>query len=252
MILRVLLVALFFVGGGIFDSAEAQVKKVRYRTEVVDIDGNQLGAVRNSTHSFFVDVYVEDLRPEPSGVFTAFLDVFVRDVDDDSLTQILAMGSVGYSSLYPNSQSRPRWVANEIGAVSEITSTGGGEKLLCAIQGAILLQAGDPKCVNISPDPAETRPTVLHGSPNSVSAGEIDFKPYKLVVVPFSEMPPNAPTATNARMGDLNFDQNVDGVDLGLLLANIFKYSDRWIDGDLNCDGVVDVSDLGLLLNNMD
>ena len=256
MLYRVLLIITFAFLSSWSLSADGQVtKKVRYRFEVVDSDGNPVAAVRDNSHSFFIKVYVEDLRPSPSGVFTAYLDVNALQVNSDDFVQrfnfsLNPIFSEVYSSLFPNARSFPMFGANEIGAVTDFSPTGGGEKLLCTFIGGVNFGFnGGPRCVRVNPNPAETRPTTLHGSAVSVSPEEMEFISAKVAVIPVSEMPQNAIGST-ATMGDVNFDQKVNSADFGILIKNLFTYTDKWTDGDLNCDGAVDVSDYNLMFSN--
>lgn len=51
--------------------------------------------------------------------------------------------------------------------------------------------------------------------------------------------------------GDVNLDGGVNSIDLGLLLNNFSRMDDlNWSQGNVNTDGIVDSLDLGLLLNN--
>ena len=258
MLFRVFLIAIVGFISSFSATADAQVakeiKKVRYRVEVVDFDGVPIAAVMDSSHAFLVNVHVEDLRPKPQGAFVAYLDVDARDNNSDDFTfgfgfTLNHLVTDPYGPLFPNAQSFPMFDADEIGAVSGFFPIGGGEKLLCTMLGGVNLGFGGPRCVRVNPNPAETRPTVLHGSATSVSPNEIDFQSVKVAVIPVSERPSTAIGST-AVMGDINFDQKVDSADFGILISNLFTKTDRWVDGDLNCEGGVDVSDYNLLLSN--
>jgi hypothetical protein len=50
-------------------------------------------------------------------------------------------------------------------------------------------------------------------------------------------------------IGDVNLDGSVDGLDLEVVMSNLFTETSGWCSGNLNADTVIDGSDFNLLFD---
>lgn len=103
---------------------------VQYRMEVTTIDGTPVTTVTQGD-SFLVNVYVEDLRSAPDGVFAGFLDILF----DSSAVSI--NGDITFGDNYQNGKQydvTTPGLIDEIGAFStSFSPIGAGEFLLVSI-----------------------------------------------------------------------------------------------------------------------
>jgi len=147
----------------------ADVDVVRIRLEAADLLGNPVSSVAVGD-DFQLQVYVEDLRTEPDGVFAAYLDVFYT-------SQASVNGAITYGAEYPNGQwgdTGTPGVVDEVGASDGFTPLGGGEFLLCSIP----FEAVSAGTVSFTADPAEESPShdvLVFGSNDPVPKSSIDY-----------------------------------------------------------------------------
>ncbi len=120
-------------GNGGTDQANVTVEVkafVGYRLEITDTSGNAISSTRVS-EPFVLNVYVEDLREEPLGVFSAYLDVLY------AANLVAPTGLPDFTeSVYRAGQSGnidTPGVVDEAGATDGNTPLGGGEFLLFTI-----------------------------------------------------------------------------------------------------------------------
>jgi hypothetical protein len=126
------------------------LKLARFRVETTDLQGTPLTTV-SAGESFQLRVYTEDLRDEPTGVFSPYLDVTY----DDSLVTVVGdieFGpSIGFPTAEPGTLNTPG-VVDEVGAIVGLEATGGGELLVFSLQFVAGSQAGS---VTFAGDPAD-------------------------------------------------------------------------------------------------
>lgn len=102
---------------------------MQFRLEVTDTSGTPISSI-NVGEDFQLNVYVQDLRAVPYGVFAAFLDVVY------SSQYVAVNGSLTYGSEYstqPLGSVATPGLIDEAGAVAGLTELNGGEYLLWSL-----------------------------------------------------------------------------------------------------------------------
>ncbi|MFO7902335.1 MAG: Ig-like domain-containing protein [Pirellulaceae bacterium] len=99
---------------------------ITFRVETTDDGGTPLSSIAVGDE-FNLRVYVEDVSPDPHGVFSAFIDLMYDE------TLVAVEGALEYGSDYPNSPDgdlATPGLIDEVGALAGIDELGGGEFLL--------------------------------------------------------------------------------------------------------------------------
>jgi hypothetical protein len=152
---------------------------ISFRLETTDQDNNVISNVEVGDE-FVLNVYVADLRDEPFGVFSAFLDILY----DSQLIQV--DGAVTFGSSYPNFSSSDTSTAgliDETGAIASFNELGGGEFLLFSVP----LQAkaaGEAGFVGEAADDAQASELLLFGEDGSIDIEDVIFGTTELTVNP--------------------------------------------------------------------
>lgn len=152
---------------------------VGVRLEATTLTGTPITAI-DMGESFRLNVYVEDLRDNPSGVFAAYLDIFYQS------TLVQLNGTVTYGAEFPNlrtGNTSQAGLLDEIGGAAGFTPLGGGEFLLLSAP-FVALAAGN---VTFVADPADTPifgDVLVFGSNTPVPVDEISYGSTVLSVLP--------------------------------------------------------------------
>jgi hypothetical protein len=147
------------------------------RLQITDEAGNQVRSVEIG-QTFFVEVYVDDLRREGRGVFGSYLDVAFN-----SAAQIA--GEIEYNSTYPNGKSGALTddTIDEVGAFTDSVPTLGGEPQLLV---RIPFEATDEGTFTLRTNPADERPAhemTLFGVNAAVNLDRVRFGDASLKIV---------------------------------------------------------------------
>lgn len=138
--------------------------------EAVDLDGNVLTKL-TVDHPFELRIIAEDLRPDPQGIFAAYMDVqFPAD-------KVEASGSFQAADPFINGRSGSIGVGllDEVGSFSNsYVPLGGGR----AIIGSYRFVATSPGSVVFQTDPADDQPmhqVLVYGLNVEVGTGEVTY-----------------------------------------------------------------------------
>ena len=122
--------------------------------------------------AFVLNVFVEDVRSAPEGVFAVYLDVLY----DSSVVAV--NGSIVYSQAFPNGTSGDtslEGIIDEVGAFSgSLTGTGAGESLLVSIP-FVGIASGSAAFVADSAELSPAHDTGLFGRNDAVPAEQFRF-----------------------------------------------------------------------------
>jgi hypothetical protein len=155
-------------------------QEVQIHLQVRDLSGNPIAAVRPGTQ-FLLQAYVRDVRPEPDGVFAAYLDIAY------DATLVSAVGEdrddITFGERYMNGKSGTLTTAgliDEAGAFSWITPTGGEEWLLFSVK----MTAQQAGTVTFTGHSAEDvgHETLVYGSDYVVDSEAVAVTPAILTV----------------------------------------------------------------------
>ncbi len=148
---------------------------IQTRLQTSNAAGSPLTNV-NAGEDFFLDVYVQDQRPQADGVFAAYFDV-VMDTGLVSLD-----GSPVFGDSYPNTQhfTESAGQMEEIGAIGNVAFLGGAERLLFRLP----VTAAGSGSADFSIDPAENvgHEMLVYGSNSPVSTDTIIYDTASLVI----------------------------------------------------------------------
>ena len=152
---------------------------VLFRLEVVGASDTPISSI-DVGGLFQVNVYVEDLRAEPEGVWAAFLDLVYNQ-------QLVALtGPLTYGSSYPNQPignlSTPGLI-DEAGALAGLSPLGGGEFLLLSVP----MRATNAGTATFEANPADNLPSneiLLFGLDESVPVDDVGYGSVVLTVEP--------------------------------------------------------------------
>lgn len=143
----------------------------QFRLELNDLAGQPITSLREG-EDFFVNAYVSDLRSEPQGVFSAYLDVYF-DAD-----RVVPAGGVEFGRQYTNalgSGGSVRGLLRDVGGFSgSLRPIGGGDFLL--FRAPFRAEAAGP--VSFMAEPANLVPhslVLLYGDYEPLANHQIDF-----------------------------------------------------------------------------
>ena len=175
---------------------------VEIRLETTDLAGNVISQV-DAGDQFVLNVFVEDLRAVPLGVFSAYLDVDY----DASLASV--GGSITYGSAYPNGQSGDTslpGLIDEAGAFDGFFPLGAGEFLLFSVP----MTADAAGLLTLSGDPADILPAheiAIYGQNVPVPSTEVDYGATTLEIIGqppvIIDISSSAPFSSKAEEGDI-------------------------------------------------
>ena len=152
---------------------------VRVRLDVTDSSGTPIDEV-NSGQTFQLRGFTEDLRDNPQGVFSAYVDVLVNNFP------LIEFGSISYGPDYPNAQDGTisDGLIDEIGATDgvETSPLGGGEFLLFTVD-VTALSAGDVEFIADFADILPFHETSLFGRETAVPNALIDLVDTQITIV---------------------------------------------------------------------
>lgn len=166
---REMLAADFFDPASILQT-EHEEPFVQMRLETVDLDGSLISAV-SLDEEFLLQVFVQDVRAEPEGIFSAYLDVSY----DQNLLSVV--GPINYGPGFDFAQSGDTSTAgliDEVGATVFSIGTGGDDLLLFSIR----MRADAGGSLTLSSDPADILPiheVTIFGGPIVVPNEKISF-----------------------------------------------------------------------------
>jgi hypothetical protein len=146
--------------------------ELRVRLATTDTSGIPISSV-NTGAEFVLSVFVEDVRDDPSGVFSIYMDV----IYDQALATPRDPIAFGPSySTFPDGLNKLQTpgLIDEVGSIAGFTPLGGGEFLVFSVT----FTAGDtPGVLEIVGDPADlpADDVLFFEPPESVSDGVIDY-----------------------------------------------------------------------------
>ena len=126
-----------------------------FRLETTNLTGTPISTIQ-SGESFLLRAFVQDMRTDPSGVFSAYLDVTY------DASRVTASGDIDYGDSFafpdtaPGKLDQPGLI-DEVGAIAGFSETGAGEFLVFSLQFTAGSTAGS---VTFTGDPADDE--VLH------------------------------------------------------------------------------------------
>ncbi len=187
---------------------------VDVRLALTSLTGAPL-SIANVGTPFYLEVHVTDLRQNPAGVMSAFLDV-VYD------TRLEVAGEVEFGTAYPNAQAPGGdldGLLDEIGAVAGEQPIGGGEYLLFRVR-MTAVEAGEMVLASNPAEGVAGGRVTMFGLDEDVPDGLIQFGQSSLTVV------------ANPYQNPLNpYDVNNDGfetpIDALILINDINKNGTR-------------------------
>ena len=175
---------------------------VRFRLEATDLSGQPIETLTTG-QPFLLRAYVQDVRMDPSGVFSAHLDVAY----DSSLTAV--DGDIEYGPTFAFPSTGPRVPAgpaiiDEVGAIGGFEPTGGAEFLLLSLPFVANSAPGIAEFVGNSADDELLHPVVFYDSPGPVSPSLTDYGMIAIEIVERSDGGQHGP----APAGDFGFRTN--------------------------------------------
>jgi hypothetical protein len=188
---------------------------VSIRLEAADPTSLQALDSVHQGSEFVLLAYIEDLRPDPAGVFAAYLDITYPTAFFD-----LGVTATGLPILFTDEFSNGRagsvatpGLADEVGGFSSsFTPTGAGERPLVGIP-LVATQTGD---VQLSSNPADATPThdiLLYNAQSGVPLEQVEYGGLALEV-----LPPQPDKPVDAVSDSFDVFQNSDGNLLNVLV----------------------------------
>lgn len=156
---------------------ESAAPAVRFRLETADLSGSPISQV-SVGDDFRLNIYVEDLRSVPSGVFAAYLDV---NYDTGLLS---AQPIPEFDSIYASQTSGDLTTDGEVDEVGAFADEAPGNEELLLASAAFTAQAAGT--VNFVGDPADIRPfhdVLVFGTVVPVKDAAIDYGAASIEVI---------------------------------------------------------------------
>jgi hypothetical protein len=169
--------------------------------------------------------YLEDLRPAPTGVFSAFQDI----IYDRNLVGVNTSSNplgldIAFSSLYSNGLSGDILIPgliNEVGSFGSSATVGGSEKL----QFVIKMKANAVGIARFASDPADISPfhdTLVYGSRDKIAIDRVSYVPATITITSGSSGGNGEGFTNPSNPFDVNNDSHVSPIDV-LLLINMLN-----------------------------
>jgi hypothetical protein len=182
---------------------------VRFRLDSVDSNGKPISTVEKGKE-FSLNVYVVDQRPQPLGVFAAYLDL------EFDASKIKQMGDLVFGEWFTNATSRGTAVEghlDEVGAVAQFLTPSHFSQFVESLDETLLFQApfraiepGPVTFLASAADASRGSEVLLFGDNQPINQRQIQFDNVSLEVVP---------TAAPKQGSDLRIDiNNLDTFDL--------------------------------------
>lgn len=234
-------------------SSERLPDLVQIRAEAVDVAGQPISTIQ-AGESFTLNLYVQDLRDEPHGVYSAYTDIlyYGRRVQVD--------GEISYGPNYPNGHSGDGGLiglVDEVGAFSGLTELDGTEQLLARIP----MTARRPGSATIRLNPADLRTSevAVYGSDEVIPPTQVVYIGTQLEITEGwrNEDSPEdvngdgetTPSDALTLINDLNRDGSRRLVRVREFLQQAGASAHRFL--DVNGDGVVSASDALWVINKL-
>ncbi len=156
----------------------AKATDIELQPVVSDLAGNPISTITTNS-DFLLTVYVEDVRTNPTGVFSAFTDV------EFDATMNLEIGTIRHSSTYPNgtSGSIQPGLIDEAGGVAGIDQLFGGRQTLFEIP-MTSRETGTLTFATGAPTDLVNHPILLYGIDTAIPLSDVDFGSITLTIVP--------------------------------------------------------------------
>jgi hypothetical protein len=172
---------------------------IQVKLETTDTSGNPISSIAPGG-DFVLRATVQDLRPDPTGVFAAYFDVTY----DPSLVSV--DGAIAYGAHYPNGHDQnisTPGLLDEVGAFDSITPLGGGQLELFTLP----FHADAAGTVVFAGDPADLFPdhfSLIFDSNDPVPVDQIEIVNATLVVED------NTPqqVSVDIKQGSINLNEN--------------------------------------------
>ncbi len=199
----------YTVSDGVATSAPATVvisialaDLVEVRLEVAATDGTAVSEL-TAGQEFVVNVYVEDLRDAPEGVFASYFDLLY----DSSLVSV--NGEIEYGSDFPNGHRADATTVGsvvDVGGFAGFTELGGGEYLLTSVP-FVALASGVADFTADTTNASAGDDTLLFALDTSVPQAQIHFVDATVQIAPAGE---GEAGDTSAWAVDLIFAEDCD------------------------------------------
>lgn len=161
-----------------FHCCPAQSAKVNIRLEVTNAGGIPVSTI-GAGDDFFLNSYVQDIRPSPLGVFSAYMDV----IYPSSLAAV--SGPISYGDAFPFAQrgdTATPGLIDEVGATDGIDPLGGAEFLLFTVP----MSADTEGVAVIASEPADDpfSEITVRGENDPVPSSLVNYGVVTLRIVP--------------------------------------------------------------------
>lgn len=216
-------------------SVEVTEKLVEFRLVPTDSEGHPIVSVVGGTH-FYLDVYVTDLRPDATGVASAYFDTYLSDTlqpsppelgpnfsAEDGILSIIRDNYAVTPHVFPGGIGLPSfamvWNMTDVGGRSD--SSGAGEQLLARILLTAELVQYDKRVElrTARVDYLRNSAITLNGRSEAVPSGAIRHDSVSLEIVTGwqnQELP-----------GDVNRDEHFTAQDILVLINSINLHGSR-------------------------
>lgn len=158
---------------------ETSAQRAQYRPETTDMNGNPITSIEPGG-SFQFQMFVQDVRSEPQGVFAAYVNV----VFDESL--FATTGAIEHSNQYSAGDEGTLLPGrmDGVGGVDGIAPLGGDEFLLFSVPMVALDSVGTGIFETNEPEDQVFLATLLFGDSEETNVSDIAFRSTSLTVVP--------------------------------------------------------------------
>ncbi|MFV2070389.1 MAG: Ig-like domain-containing protein, partial [Pirellulales bacterium] len=160
-------------------TVEAVPDLVQFRLETTDADGNPLGTVSVAS-TFQLRVWVQDIQPEPRGVFAAYLDVTY----DDGMISIVdgLTFDVTYSEVQRGDPTQDGLI-DEVGGVANSISPIGENEFLLVSQTFLVGDVTGDVVFEGNPSDFAFDAVLIYDRDGAVPDGQIRFVPTTVTIV---------------------------------------------------------------------
>ena len=140
-------------------------------------DGDPISSVAQN-EEFYINLFAEDLTPTGSGVFAAYVDMYLPE------SHLEIIGNPLFENSFVNGKSgdlNTEGLVDEWGAFAGISKTGSGKLVVSRIP----VRAIKPGAVLVLLDPADTSPlhdVLLYDRETALAVSEIDFQSLEFMI----------------------------------------------------------------------
>jgi subtilisin family serine protease/subtilisin-like proprotein convertase family protein len=229
-----------------------ELERAAFMFEVTDLEGTPINQIAVGG-DFLVNVFVQDLREVPDGVFSAYLDM----VFESAVSVTGTLANFQFSSDYPTARSG----VPGTGMIDELGATdGSNSSVIDPIERLVTIpfRANSVGQVRFTGNVADNIPqheTSLFGEPTRVADDDITFGFDTLEVIAAGA----AQFTNSVDIYDVNEDGNVNPLDALIIINDLTKYGPRRLTAgnaghmmlDVNSDGYAAPLDALLVINQL-